>query len=271
MSAEAVARARREQGLGQVVVAELRRAMAGGGMRTSAGVGVVIGAAAGFGTSMLVGYFAQGAEGSSLSVTLPIEVAAVVSALWIAVATVLHLARDLPSGMLATSLLLVPDRRRLLVARLAAPTAIGAVGALAAAGLPAAIGLVLHGSVPGAVGTAILGLVVAACASGLFALFAALTATVARRPTSAALLFVALTLLVPLALAVVPVVAPAAMATVSERVSYGLPSSLLMQAAGASTVPATGLGRVLLGFAGLAAWCVAAAALAVPLFRRQDC
>lgn len=253
----------------RVAAAEVRRAVSAGGMRAALVLGTALATLSGIGSAVLVRSFAADSEGTIL-VTLPIEVAAVIAGAWFAIANVAYFARDARTGMLPTSLLLVPNRTRLFLARLMAAGVLGTCAALVTLSLTGAGALLLNGSIPGSLAAAVGGVVIGSLAVAAFALFGYFFATAVPRPTVATVLFLVVVVVVPLVVGIAGYAAPVGIAPLITAASNALPSVLLVKAVGVSTMSTLGAGPVLTGLVGIIAWSLTMGLVAAAVFRRYD-
>lgn len=262
--------ARPRQDLRTVVRAEVFRLLRQGGLRRGLLVSALIGLGVGLAAVAAMTYLGRGQADltSSVPVTVPVEAAAATAAFFVSLSALLYHARTGQAGVLA-SLVLVPNRTRLLAAQVAslaavamtttlAVTTVVAVAALAmsdasAGGLPAAIG-VLSGSI----------------AAALLAVIALFLAILINSLVVAILAYTAWWIVLPLTLSISSAALPGWAAPLAAAAVQYTPTVLLNKATTVSTLTTQGYATVLDGHVGLVAWVVVLGVVAQLAFRRRS-
>lgn len=255
----------RPQRATQVIRAEVRRVRRRGGMIAGIFVASGIGILSAMTTLAVLASVAD--SSSHVVVTTPLEVGGLVSALGVALAATFLVGRD-ANGHLAIALTLAPKRWMLHIARAAAFAITGTAVCVVVAVTATVAGSAVAGATGagwGAVGVMLVGV-----AAGSLVLFAFGIGTLVRSPGVGVLVLAGLLVVLPLALALVGAMLPAPLASVAEVVANSTPTALFLEAIAVSTVPNEGFVGVVSGQLGLAAWAVAAIALAGVVFGRRD-
>lgn len=261
--------ARRRQRLGHVFNAELRRLFARGGMLGGLITVAVVSFLLGWGMTGLLALGEAQQPGEAAPLAAGAEIAAIALATLLAIVAAVSAARDTGTGLLESSLALVPRRGRLLAARWCSV----ALVALVVAGLVYVLGILVAAlGRPGA--TFELSTVLIVGALNLFgvlllALFGAGVGTVTGRPVIAILVLVGLLMVVPTGIGFILFSAPEWLRPVLSAIADALPSSLFRLGVNSATVqtegPLAALGS--LGF--LAIWTVLALLASVLVLRRR--
>ncbi len=247
-----------------VLAAELRRVRRRGGMPTGIIAALALGTIPAIGTLIVLRSLADATP--YVVVTTPLELGAFLASLTVATATVLLVGRD-GFGHINLALTLTPRRARLHATRAVAFFLTGAAVAATVGTVAAAAGVAVTDVT--AAGWASLGVALVASAGGWLTLLAYGITTLVRRSGPAVLVFLGL-LVLPLLLAALGGALPVDVAAAGQAVLSATPISLFMEAISVTTVPNDGLGAVLIGQTGLAAWALAVTSLAGFLFARRD-
>ncbi len=257
-----------------VLMAELRRGLRAGGFRPGVLVSLCCSVVLGVGSGLLIRYLEAGATDgvsadSAFTVTLPVETAAGVTGILLAILVASYVARDAPSGLVSTSLALVPRRSRLLAARGAAVALIGVAAALVGTSLTAAAAIA-GGQSTGAVPAAAAGVAAAALAVGLLTSISFFVATLANRPVPTLLIVVGLLVVAPLALSAVQLSLPPNVGQIVGTAVECSPAPLFFRAIGITATAQLGYQPLITAQLGLLAWAVVLGTLCLAVFRRRD-
>ena len=253
-----------------VFKAELRRHVSSRRYIIRVALIAAAGALVGLTTLAMFAYFdSEGAKAAGEAVTTALETASGTVAILLGLSALGLAARETSDGTVVSSLLLVPDRTRLLAARASAPMAIAAVLAIVVAGVVAAGGVAMSGAGQIDWGLVSLSLLVTTVAVPLTALLGFLTGTLVRRGAPAMAIAMGALLVLPLALSVAQFTVPAALSPAVGAALAAMPGVAILQAL---TVTGTEPGAVpvaLIGLGVLAAWVVIVAVGAKAQFRRE--
>lgn len=255
----------RHQTLANVVRAERFRLFRPGGMRTGLIVSAALGAAGGIVMALTMSALAS--EISHIVVTSPIELCAFLTVVLVALVVAARAGRD-ENGHSGVALSLVPRRVRLYAGRILATIFWAASATLAACLVVAVLGVAVAGAVQVS-GIAALAVVSATLATVWLALCAFGLGTIVRSAPASVLILLGILVVLPLGVGVVGSVTPMA-APVAEFVTAVTPGQLLTDALAVSGVPRQGMGKVVGGQLGLAAWGIIMSASAGVLFQRRD-
>lgn len=265
MEPQVLPQAAMRQSLANVTIAESRRLVRKGGVPTLMGLALVVGIACGICAMLIMRSLEP--EVSSLTVTVPVEVAAFTSNLVLAVAAVFAVGRD-HLGLLGISLSITPNRRRLFVARNLSWVLISAVVTAAIAMFLLAIGMiVLAGQF---VGPALIGSALAIVGSSSMVLIAVAIAHVVGRAFGAVLILVGLNVVLPLVVAIASTLVSESVAKVAMTLIEQTPTSLFIQATNGANITNLGLSGVLSGQIGLAFWWLILGGIAYLFFQRRS-
>lgn len=252
-----------------VARAEIRRLLRQGGLVAGLVVAMASGLATGLGSTVVVRQTQPDAPGAWLIAT-PTAVAALVSGLVLALVTAVRFGGDARNGTLATTLALVPDRRRLVTAQTVAVAVVcGAVVgtvALVAGALATALNddaahtgaALLVGTVSGATSAAFLGVLALA------------VAVMTRHPVTAAVTLGVWWVALPMALSAVRVFLPGPLAALTHALLVTSPPMLAAEAAHPGTLAGASVASLLLGTAALGVWAAALVVGAHAVFVRRS-
>lgn len=253
-----------------VVRSEVRRHLGSRRFRVRMAVIVGLGVLAGLGALAFVAAFdPRGAEGAAGSVPVAMETAAGVVAVLAGLAALSSAAAETSDGTVLSSLLVVPNRLRLLTARAVAPMVTGAVAGLLAAGLVLAGGFAVSGGTGIDVRLAAMSMVAAALVVPLTALLGFLTGTLARRGAAAMAVAMGALLVLPLAIGAAQLAAPPALTPLLSFALAATPGVAVMQALSVTSSQPGAVPVFLMGLGMLAAWIVIVAVGAHARFRRE--
>lgn len=253
------------QTVSSVFGAEARRMGRRGGLRTnliaSASAGVALGMVS------LVGMIWASESRERVWATSSMELAIVVTTLLIMVGASLLGSRD--SAHSGSAAVLVPQRTRLLVGRMAAVAALAAATGAVVAAVTGGVGalIVADAGVLPPVASAV---VLAAALSASTATVAYALSSILRGFGAAILVSLVLFVIAPLLLALGSGVLPAPFSGLGTTIGDLLPLALLVKAIGVTPVATTGVGPILLGQVGLMLWAGVLAWIAIARFRVQD-
>ncbi|OMH32259.1 hypothetical protein [Tersicoccus sp. Bi-70] len=248
-----------------VARAELRRLTRRGGLRGTLITATALAVLGGFGTLAVILFITETVPRQVA--TLPLEVSGFLAALSVAIGTALGVGRD-TGGHVRVALTLVPDRRRLFLARALAHVVLGAVAAAVPAALVGGIGC-LVGTLEAAPWVA-LGVLLVVVASSSLTLLAFGAASLVGRSSGAVLILLGVLVILPLALGALGAALPPQLQDIVGGTVEATPTPLMFRAIGVTALPSTGVGSMLTGQAGLAVWGLGVALLALVRFRRQD-
>lgn len=244
---------------GRSFFAEWRRLWRRGGVIGGLVCALALGLSSGGGTIAALEFFDDGSTDSAALVTLPVAVAAIIAAGWFALALALLHSRDAVDGWLATSLLQIPNRYRLLRAKMATGiVAGGLLGVSSSAPIAVASSMVR----PGHALPAFLAVVAAALGSAALTLVAAMVAMWLGRPIRALLVMVSLVVVAPLLVGFASGVPIPFVAHIADAVLTATPSALLIRAVGVGIADDAALLSSGGGLAGLLMWATGTGLLA---------
>jgi ABC-type transport system involved in multi-copper enzyme maturation permease subunit len=228
----------------------------------------------GVGSGLLSRYLEAGATSgvsadSALTVTLPVETAAGVAGILLAILVASYVARDAPSGLVSTSLTLVPRRSRLLAARGAAVAFIGVAAALVGTSATA-VAAIAGSQSTGALPSAAAGIAASALAVGLLTSISFCVATLANRPVPTVLIVLGLLVVAPLALSAVQLSLPPNVGQMVGTVVECSPAPLFFRAIGITATAQLGYQPLIAAQLGLLAWAVVLGSLSLAVFKRRD-
>lgn len=258
------------QSLRTVTKAEFYRSVRRGGLRRGLAVTAVAGTLAGLLTLAISTYLTEGQVGgaSAITVTLPVEASTSTAAIAFSASAVIYFGRSVQNGTIPISLVLVPNRTRLLVALMVATATLGLATTLLVA-IPIAISAVAFSSHTVELLPVVAGVLSGAIATALVALLALFIAILVRRAVSGILVYVGLWMVLPLLLTAVGPILPAWLNAVSTTLIQWTPTALLGQA---TTIPLSNASSagLLQGFVGLGLWSIVLGAAANAAFRRRS-
>lgn len=261
----------RPQDLPTVLRAEFGRLLRQGGLRT----GLLVTAAVALGAGLIaVGVLAYLSSAdpdspSSLPVTVPVEVTTAIAAVLLSGAVVLNTGRAAQTGATATSLALVPNRRRLFLAQAVATSGLALVVTALLSTVVVITALALSGAVA-ALPVAVVGVLSGSVAAALLAALAFFLATLVNRAIAGILVYVGWWVVLPLALTVAAPAVPEWAVSVVTAAAAAIPTALLAEATTVSTLTTLGAGALLRGLLGLALWAGAFGVVAGVVFRRRS-
>ena len=253
----------RPQTLGRIARAEVGRLLRQGGLVGALSVSLLAALVVGLGALPVAARL--GRDDPYAPIVTPLSLASATAALVLVVGIALHVGGHGQRGTGAATLVLVPDRRRLLAARALA------IAALAACHLSLVVLVV--GTVAGAATDArvlpvlALGLLGSALGGALIAVLGAAVAVLVDHPVVAALTLGGWWVVLPITAAALSGLLPGPLAAIGDAVVATTPSLLAIRA----TDPGGDLSvlSVLGGVAGLAVWAVALGAVASAIFERR--
>ncbi|MCB0910741.1 MAG: hypothetical protein KDB60_03895 [Propionibacteriaceae bacterium] len=257
------------QTAGSVIRAEFRRHLRG--RRTP----VALGVAAGIAVLSAFGFFAfvrsvdDTLGAGAFAVPIGLEFAAGAISLVLCLYALSTVTGETGDGTVLGSLLLVPNRGRLLVARALVWPVLGMAVLLVVSPFVLLLGRVI--GLPGSIdlGSFLLGLGMACLALALVTTLSFLAATALRRGAVAMAMAIGCLLVLPLAVVVLQVAGPDAFGPVLATVLDALPGVAVMKALNVSGTAAQGWIPVIQGLLVLGAWVVATGLVAVPRFWRE--
>lgn len=245
-----------DQSTSLVARAEVRRLLRQGGLVTAIVLAAVLGVASGIGSAVGVRQAQPEASGAWLVAT-PTAVAALVSAWTLALAVALRGGGDARNGTLATTLALVPDRRRLLTAQSCAVALVCGTAASAVALVAGTIATTLNDDAAHT-GTALLvGTLSGGSSAALLGILALAVAILTRHPVIAAVTLGVWWLVLPLALSAVRVFLPDPLAALTHALLVTSPPMLAAEATHPGTLAGVSVSSLLLGTTALGAWALA--------------
>lgn len=259
----------RTQSTSSVARAEVSRLLRQGGLGSGIAAAAALGLGSGLGSSLVVRQTQPDAPGAWLVAT-PTAVAALVSALTLALAVAVRLGGDARNGTLAATLALVPDRRRLVTAQSCAVAVVcgatvGTVALTAGAVATTFIDPAAH------TGSALLvGTVAGATSAALLAIVALAVAISTRHPVVAAINLAVWWVVLPLALSAVRVFLPGPLAALAHAVVVTSPPMLAAEAVHPGTLDGVSVAALLLGTTALAGWAAGLVTGAHALFVRRS-
>lgn len=256
------------QGWVMVWKAEVRRLARQGGLRRSVLWAFALAVALGVTTLVTVTWMADGKAATPTRVSSPGEVAAATAAFVLALAATVHFGRSSQNGSVQSSLVLVPNRTRLLLAQGAASATLGAATALAAAVVAGLASVVSTGASVGLREVAT-GLATGPLAAALLTALGFLVGTVLNRAVGAVLVTIGWWLVMPLVIMVAGAFLPAAVQPVVQAVLDATPTMLLPAATSASELSTSTWQNLVQAHGLLCAWVVGMGALAWVLLRRR--
>lgn len=250
-----------------VARAEIARHMRPGGTR-----GALLAAAAvgvGVGVLMLILDSRLTDDDGDHFTVLSVELGAALCAFIIGVGVVFSVGRD-NRGQLRWALGLVPNRRRLYLARAAGFVTISAAAPTAVALILCGVSVLTHGVT--ATGWALLAVVLAFFGSGLLGLFAFALTTLVRNSSAGILLFIGVLVVLPIAFFAAGMYLPQQWQEVSEVFATNTPLLHLLEGLSASNFQNSEQSgwSVLRGILGVAAWALVLTLLAWPVFKNQE-
>lgn len=258
------------QSLLTVINAELYRSVRRGGLRLGLVVTAVAGILAGLLTLVITTHLTEGQVGgaSAITVTLPVEATTSTTAIAFSASAVIYFSRSMQNGTVPISLVLVPNRTRLLVALIVATATLGLATTLLVA-IPIAISSVVFSSHTDELLPVVVGVLNGSIATALVALLALFIAIVVHRAVSGILVYVGLWMVLPLLLTAVGPILPPWLNAVSTTLIQWTPTALLGQA---TTIPLSNASSagVLQGFVGLGFWSIVLGVAANAAFRRRN-
>lgn len=261
---------RSHQRFSTVVRAELRRHLSSRRHLVRLALIAAAGLLAGMGALAFVASFdPEGAAATGGSVPTAMETAGGVVAILLGLSALGAAAAETSDGTVLSSLLLVPDRRRLLAARAVAPMVIGEVTALTAAGAVLAGGLAMSGGSRIDLGVVALSLLAIAVAAPLTALLGFLTGTLVRRGAPAMAIAMFALLVLPLAVGAAQLAAPPALGPALGYALQATPGVAVLQSLSVSAANQGPVPVALTGLAVLAGWVAIVAVGASAQFRRE--
>lgn len=256
------------QDLRMVWRAEAARWLRRGGIRTGLILTCALSTGLGLAALAILVYISDGQipDESVLAVTASVETAITTAAIVLSVFVVMHVGRVAHAGPVRTSLVLVPDRTRLLAAYAATTASVGVGVAVGVATAVAATAFVVTGSVEGLVRVAVC-VAVGALATVLVALVALSVALLVDQGIVAVVTHLCLLIVLPLVLLVAGTTVSGRLSTIVEWASGVTPAPLLAEAVTAATRPASSPWPAMLG---LTAWVLAVGLPASLRFSRQS-
>lgn len=257
------------QTLAVILVAELRRHL---GTRRA---GVAIALAGALGLLSAVGVFALARAGddtlgsAGFAVQLGLELAAGAACLVLSLAVLSAVTGETGDGTVLVGLLLVPDRRRLFLARALVWPVLG--GGLVLGLAPLVMLLGVAAQLPGAVDVPsfLLGVAVATVAVALVMALSFAAGTAIRRGAPAMAVAVGSLLVLPLAVGVFQVVGPEGLRPALAALLAALPGVAALKALSVSSTGTQGWTPVVEGLLVLGAWVAATGLVAVSRFRQE--
>lgn len=206
---------------------------------------------------------------AGFAIPLGLELAAGTVSLVLSLSALSAVTGETGDGTVLVSLLLVPDRRRLLVARALVWPVLGAGLLLGLA--PAVFLLGLAAQLPGTVSFPqfLLGVGIAGVAVALVMALSFLAATALRRGAPAMAVAIGFLLVLPLAVGVLQVVGPDALRPVFATFLDVLPGVAVLKALSVSAAVTQGWSQVIEGLLVLGCWVAATGLVAVARFRRE--
>lgn len=260
------------QTMRMVTGAELRRANARGGARGSAITAVVLGMVTGIIAVVAIAGGAAGDDpiGAATLDSLPIQMSVSVAAFILCLGAVTLTTREFGDGTVLGSLLLVPRRDRLFVARISALAAV-AIAVAAMTGATSMVARTLTGiDSEGAAVRSIATLSVGVIALAAATILAASAATLIRRTAASVAIYMSVVLVAPLVLILAPLVAPAWLARPSTFIFEALPGSLFLKAVSVPTTPDGSWTDVTVGLIGICVWAAVIGAVALRRFTKSE-
>jgi len=251
------------QTLTRVVRAEVARMLRQGGLVGALAISLGASLVVGLGSIPVAGRLGGGDPHASAAT--PLALASATAALVLVVGVALHVGGHGRHGSGPATMVLVPDRTRLITARALALAALTATHM----GVVVALVALVTGVASGGITTSMLVLALLGAASGgtLATLLAAAVAVLLDHPVAAALTLGAWWVVLPITVAALSVLAPDPVATVGDTVVATTPSMLAIRATDPGGTPA--LVSVLQGIGGLGLWVAVLSAGAHALFGRR--
>ncbi|TFD28545.1 hypothetical protein [Cryobacterium lyxosi] len=222
----------------------------------------VVGIASGALSILLLSSIADAADSQGVSVTGSLEVAAITTALSVSLCICTAVGRDISSGFLETMAVLVPSRRRHLLARWLGVSAVVAMTALAATVVTSVLIFARAGFSAEVLAVVVASLIVVPLCTVLFGSLAFFIATLTRRPLLSVLVLVGLYIVFPLAAAFLQAPLPVALTPAINWLVETSPTLLFLKAVGVSAVEDGGIWPISSGALGLLAWVGTSAVLA---------
>jgi len=255
------------QTLGHVLAAELRRALRAGGHRAAVISACLLGLT-GAGVSLLILTALGPRVARELGQTLPAEVGASLAAMVFAIAISVSVARENTSGLVATSLVLVPRRGRLFGARWVAVAIIGALSVAVSSTTGHVLSSLVLGMQPHAALIATIGVVTSTLAAASVISLVFFGASLAKNVAASSLVTVAVLLGAPLVLGIAQGIP--GLNGVAGGLNAILPTTLYSAATTIAAAAPFVLGPLALAQLGLAAWAALAGLASWARFRRSD-
>lgn len=256
-----------KQTLGLVLLAELRRSLAPGGLLIASIVSMGIGALSGSLTVWLIAANSGDLDGPDPAVDYaPLVVCVFMTALAFSVGLIGLTSREMADGTVTGSAILVPSRPRLLVAR-SLTTMILAVGVSVAPLIFVALIRLTAGGITDDTLTHMGRVIVVALVDMVLAmLLAFLVATLLRKPAIAVTVFLLALIVLPLVLAIATLITPPFLADPSRFALRAMPGQLFQRALSVPVEPGDSWRNVIIGLGGLFAWVVAVTPVTWALF-----
>lgn len=253
-----------------VVMAELRRHV--GSRRTQvttvaiASLGILGGLSA---LAFVAAFDPQGTTGTGGSVPAAMETAGGVVAILMALSALAAASGETSDGTVLSSLLVVPNRTRLLAARAVAPMVVAAVTGILAAVVVLATGVGLSGGAQIHLELSMLCLAATAAAVPLTTLLGFLTGTVVRRGAPAMAIAMVALIVLPLVVGAAQLAAPPSLGPALNLALATTPGVAVMQALSVTTAEPGAMPVAITGLGVLVAWAAVLAVGAHVRFRRE--
>lgn len=253
-----------------VLRAELHRRLSSRRIVSSLITITVLAVLAGFGVLLFVREFdPTGAVGAAGSLPTAIEMTGGTAAILLGVHALALASTETRDGTVISSLLLVPNRRRLLAMRAAATVLVAAVAGVVATFVVLSLGVVLTGGIMASAALLAGCVLAAAMAVFLTALLGFLAGTLLRNGASGMVAAMVALIVLPLALAVAQLAAPPAFGPALSVLLAATPGAAIVQAVGVASAEPGELSTALTGVGILLIWVALIAVGARAQFRRE--
>lgn len=260
----------RPQTVGAILRAEIRRNLAS--RRSRLGL-LIIGTAAVLGGLAVLAFVnefdPEGIASTSGTVPTAIELTGGMAAILLGLHALSKATAETRDGTVMSALLLVPDRRRLLLARAGAIMVISAAVGVGSALVTLVFGIVSSGGQTASMSLLTACVIATAAAVPLTALLGFVTGTLVRRGALGMLLALTAVAVLPLATGVAQIVAPQALAPLLQVLLQAMPGTAIMQAVSVVGTEPGGLPAAIGGLAILGVWTAVVGLGALIKFRQE--
>lgn len=257
------------QSLSTVIRAEFGRQLRRRRVLVTLGVTAIVVLLGAWGLVLSAKLVDDGLTSAAFALPLALEFSAGLVCLMMGFVVLATVTGETADGTVLTSLMLVPNRSRLLFARALVWPAVATALLLGLSPLVIALGSAVQLPGSASLPALLLSVGVAVVAVALVTALSFLTATALRRGAIAMAVAIGCFLVLPLAVGVLQVAGPEALRPASAALLVVVPGTAALKALSVSSTGLSGWGQVVEGLVVLACWVLATGIGAVAVFRRE--